>query len=169
MELHEWKVNFSWIKAHVGQRGNELADRLAKEASRTENIVECYNRIPKSTVYSELKEECLKQWQNEWERTTKGATTKSFFPSIVDRLLFVVKNRELFKLNSDIHHIETRYNNDFHLPSSHLNLFQRGVYYSGVKMYNHLSLSIKDLSHDTKRFKQALKGFIQSNSFYSLE
>jgi len=38
--------------------------------------------VPKSTVYSELKE----QWQNEWDRTTKGATTKSFFPSIVDRL-----------------------------------------------------------------------------------
>ena len=42
--------------------------------------------VPKSTVYGELKEESLKQWQNEWERTTKGATTKFFFPSIEDRL-----------------------------------------------------------------------------------
>jgi len=69
---------------------------------------------------------------------------------ILSLLLFVVKNRELFKLNSDIHHIETRYKNDFYLPSSQLNLFQRGVYYSGVKMHNHLPLSIKDLSHDIK-------------------
>jgi len=86
MEQHEWKVDFSWIKAHVEQRGNELADRLAKEASRSKNIEECYNRVLKSTVSSDLKEQCLKQWQNEWERTTKGATTKSFFLIIVDRL-----------------------------------------------------------------------------------
>jgi hypothetical protein len=86
MEQHDWKVDFSWIKAHEGQRRNELADRLAKEASRSENIEECYKRVPKSTIFSEQKEQCLKQWQNEWERTTKGATTKSFFPIIVDRL-----------------------------------------------------------------------------------
>jgi len=88
---------------------------------------------------------------------------------ILSLLMFVVKNRESFKLNSDIHHIATRYNNNFHLPSTQLTLFQRGVYYSGIKMYNHLQLSIKDLSHDIKRFKRALKGFIQLNSFYSLE
>jgi hypothetical protein len=82
--------------------------------------------------------------------------------------MFVVKNRELFKLNPDIHHIETIYNNDLHLPSTQLNLYQKGVFYSGIKMYNNLPSSIKDLSHDIKQFKQALKGFIQSNS-YSLE
>jgi ribonuclease HI len=32
MEQHEWKVDFSWIKPHVGQRWNEIAYRLAKEA-----------------------------------------------------------------------------------------------------------------------------------------
>jgi len=88
---------------------------------------------------------------------------------ILSLLMFVVKNRELFKLNSDIHHIGTRHNNDLHLPSTHLNLFQKGVYYSGIKIYNHLPLSIKDLSHDIKCFKRTLKGFIQLKSFYSLE
>jgi hypothetical protein len=56
MEQHEWKVDFSCIKALVGQRGNELADRLRKETSRSEKIEECYNRVPKSTISSELKE-----------------------------------------------------------------------------------------------------------------
>jgi len=92
-----------------------------------------------------------------------------FSQYIFSLLMFVVKNRELFKLNSDIHHIGTRHNNDLHLPSTHLNLFQKGVYYSGIKIYNHHPLSIKDLSHDIKCFKRALKGFIQLNSFYSLE
>jgi hypothetical protein len=86
MEREEWKVEFNWVKAHAGQRGDELADRLAKEASSSKDIEKCYNRIAKSTVTSELKEQCLKQWQNEWKTTTKGATTKSFFPNIEDRL-----------------------------------------------------------------------------------
>jgi hypothetical protein len=86
MERDEWKVEFSWVKAHAGHRGNELADRLTKEASSSKDIEECYKRIPKSTVTSELKEQCLKEWQNEWEMTTKGATTKSFFHNIEDRL-----------------------------------------------------------------------------------
>ena len=88
---------------------------------------------------------------------------------IFSLLMFVVKNIELFKLNSDIHHTETRYNNDFHLPSAKLNLFQKGVFYSGIKVFNHLPSGIKDLSHDIKQFKRALKRFTHSNSFYSLE
>jgi len=86
MERDEWKVEFSWVKAHAGQRGNQLAGRLAKEASSSKDIEECYKRIQKSTVTSELKEQCLKQWQNEWGKTTEEATTKSFFPHIEDRL-----------------------------------------------------------------------------------
>jgi ribonuclease HI len=32
----KWKIKFSWVKAHVGIFGNELADRLAKEAARND-------------------------------------------------------------------------------------------------------------------------------------
>jgi hypothetical protein len=56
---------------------------------------------------------------------------------IFSLLILVFKNRELFKLNSDIHHIETRYNNDFHMPSTQLSLFQKGVFYSRIKMTFH--------------------------------
>jgi len=79
-------VEFSWIKAHAGHRGNELADQLVKEAASSKTIDECYNRIPKSAVLCELNEQSVKQWQSEWEKTPEGAITKSFFPKIVDRL-----------------------------------------------------------------------------------
>jgi len=63
-------------------------------------------------------------------------------------LIFVVKNRDLFKLNSDIHGFSTRFGNDFHLPSAKLKLVQEGIFYSGIKTYNHLPKTIKKLSHD---------------------
>ena len=71
LEQDEWKVEFSWIKAHEGHRGNELADRLAKEAASSRTIDECYTRIPKSAVLCELNEQSVNQWQNEWESTQK--------------------------------------------------------------------------------------------------
>jgi ribonuclease HI len=86
LEQGEWEVEIGWIKAHVGHRENLLADPLAKEAASSRTIDECYNRIPKSAVLCELNEQSVSQWQNEWERSSKVAITKSFFPKIVDRL-----------------------------------------------------------------------------------
>jgi hypothetical protein len=31
LERNNWKIDFSWIKAHAGHYGNELADQLAKD------------------------------------------------------------------------------------------------------------------------------------------
>jgi hypothetical protein len=83
--------------------------------------------------------------------------------------MFVVKNRSWFKLNSDIHGFSEIYDHDLLLPSANLKLFQKGVFYSGIKTYNHLPQTIKELSHDVKQFGLALKRFIISNFFYSLE
>jgi hypothetical protein len=68
-----------------------------------------------------------------------------------------------------IHGFGTRYDKDFHLPSVKLKLFQKGVFYSGIKTYSHLPKTIKEPSHDVKQFRLALNRFIISNSFYSLE
>ena len=86
LEQDEWKVEFSWIKAHAGHRGNELEDQRAKEAASSRTIDECFTRIPKSAVLSDLYEQSVNQWQKEWESSSKGAITKSFFPKITDRL-----------------------------------------------------------------------------------
>jgi len=91
METRNWKIEFSWIKAHAGHQGNEMADQLAKEAATNGVIDECYKMIPKSTVISELSDLNVTKWQSEWDRTTKGAITKSFFPRLSDRLKMKIK------------------------------------------------------------------------------
>jgi hypothetical protein len=79
--------------------------------------------------------------------------------------VFVVMNRGLFKLNYDVHNIQTRQNVDMHVLSSKLTLFQKGVQYSGSKIFNHLPSSIKDLSNDAKSFKVALINFLLTHIF----
>jgi hypothetical protein len=37
-------------------------------------------------VIRELKEKGEEEWQREWDATTKGAITESFFPIVGDRL-----------------------------------------------------------------------------------
>jgi len=77
---------------------------------------------------------------------------------IYSLMSFVSTNTELFVNNADIHNFPTRSQKDLHLPIANLSVFQKGVYFSGIKIYNNLPTGIKQMSHDTLRFKKAVKG-----------
>ena len=84
---------------------------------------------------------------------------------IYSLMSFVSTNRELFVNNADIHNFPTRSHKDLHLPIAHLSVFQKGVYFSGIKIYNNLPTGIKQISHDTIKFKKAVKRFLLDKFF----
>jgi hypothetical protein len=59
--------------------------------------------------------------------------------------------------------------NDLQIPTANLTLFQNAVRYLGINIFNHLPKTPKQLSHDTFKFQTALKRFLLTNSFYTLE
>jgi hypothetical protein len=79
-------------------------------------------------------------------------------------ILFVVNNKNKFKLNSYICHINTRQKCNFLQASSTLSLYQKGVYSVGIKVLNHLPQSIKNLSDNPKQLKSALDNYSHVHS-----
>ncbi len=65
------KVKFLWVPAHIGLRGNEEADNVAKKAIERE-IVD--NQIPfsRTEIKSIIKRNIRKLWQQYWDIDAKG-------------------------------------------------------------------------------------------------
>ena len=78
---------------------------------------------------------------------------------ILSLLAFVSNNKEQYFENSEIHNINTRHTSNLHLPRAHLNIYQRGVYYSGINIFNSLPQDIKTHIDNPKTFKKAVKIF----------
>jgi hypothetical protein len=88
---------------------------------------------------------------------------------IFSLVVFVNKNRSCFISNCEIHDINKHHNHNLHSPSTNLSLVQKGVLFSGSKIYNHLTLNIKMLSKDATYFKSTLRTYLTEHVFYSLD
>ena len=82
---------------------------------------------------------------------------------------FFITNKKLFQLNSQVHNIHTWYNDNLHLSSTGLTLVQKGVAYSGCKIYNHLPPQNKKKLNNVALFKTVLKKFLLQYVFYSVD
>ncbi|XP_023218907.1 uncharacterized protein LOC111621079 [Centruroides sculpturatus] len=76
---------FSWIPAHQGIKGNEMADFLAKRAVTSDSKI-TYKRIPMKELKKQMRNWEVTTWQKEWENSTTGRHCFQFFPIIKDRL-----------------------------------------------------------------------------------
>jgi hypothetical protein len=59
-------------------------------------------------------------------------------------LSFVVENFDRFQRNTDVHNLNTRRKYDLHMPNTDLTKYQKGVYYTGIKLsiIYHLQLKV---------------------------
>jgi hypothetical protein len=78
---------------------------------------------------------------------------------ILSLLLFVVKSIDEFKSNFEVHSINMCQRSGLFPPETKLTKYHKGVYYSGIKTFNHLPYSIKNLSRNVKKLKLPLKSF----------
>jgi hypothetical protein len=60
--------------------------------------------------------------------------------------LFVVNNKDQYKLNSEIQSINTRHNSNLHQPLSKLTTYQKQTHYCGIKIFNYLPSDRKKVS-----------------------
>ena len=81
--------------------------------------------------------------------------------------IFVIKNKQLFCTDIQIHSVHTRSKTNLHPSIANLTKFQKGVYSSGIKIFNNLPHNIKDLANVITLFRNALKRFLLINSFYN--
>jgi hypothetical protein len=83
-------------------------------------------------------------------------------------LMFVIQNKNFFSTNNENHNLDTRQRSYLYLPQANLTIYQKGAY-SGVKIFNNLPLEIKNVAGDQKTIKIALKKFLYTYSFYTME
>jgi hypothetical protein len=88
---------------------------------------------------------------------------------ILSVALFVVKNKNYFQTNVEIHDINTRTKSNLHQALSHLSKYQKGTHCIGIKVFNNVPARIKDPSHSIRQLESALRAFLYSYSFYTLD
>ncbi|GBM47302.1 hypothetical protein AVEN_172245-1 [Araneus ventricosus] len=79
------RINFDWVKAHIGIKGNEIADTLAKEA--TMDGIPASLPLPKSFLKKQLLQLSLSRWQAEWDNCETGRSVCSIVPKISNKHL----------------------------------------------------------------------------------
>jgi hypothetical protein len=68
-------------------------------------------------------------------------------------LMFVMQNKNLFLTNNENHNLDTRQRNNLYLPQANLTIYQKGVYYLGINIFNNLRLEIKNVAGNQKKNK----------------
>jgi hypothetical protein len=59
--------------------------------------------------------------------------------------------------------------NQLFIRTANLTSVQKGITYSGIKIYNSLPSNILNLKKDGKQFKNELHRYLLNNSFYSVK
>jgi hypothetical protein len=83
--------------------------------------------------------------------------------------IFKIDNYEIFKPNSETHKINTRNRQDLHRPTANITVYQKRVFYAGLTLHNKLPRTTLSLSINRRQIQFTLKGFLLTQTFYSVD
>jgi hypothetical protein len=88
---------------------------------------------------------------------------------ILSLMEFLLLNQDMFTSNIEVHNIKTRNKLKLHKPISNLTLYQKGVYYMCIRIFNKLPEHITNLVGNKRTFISTLRQGLVSQPLYSLE
>jgi ribonuclease HI len=98
-QLKSLNINivFIWIPSHVGLKGNEIVDKLAKNAIKHEHI-DLNIPFENKEVHPIITKYIVDKWQCHWETQEKGSFYKKLSPNVSTKIKFSNNNRKKWQL-----------------------------------------------------------------------
>jgi hypothetical protein len=100
-KTHKWSL--SWVKAHIGIRGNEQADKLAKKGTTFQHKLSTLPIAPRHAI-NEIVKFTTKNWDIYWNGRADCRQTKLWLPAPDPKI-----SREILKLNKSDFGLITRW------------------------------------------------------------
>ena len=98
LEQNNIKVHILWTPGHANIKGNEEADRLAKEASHEAAEMKSETDV---VTMADIKQASIKlglsQWQRHWESFETGRSLFSYKPNVTDKSLIDFPNTIVYR------------------------------------------------------------------------
>jgi len=97
----------------------------------------------------------------------KLRNTTPIFPIYILNINICCKKQTFISYKQSDPQYHTRFKTNLHPPTANTTKFQKAVHYSAIKIFKNLPHEIKDLANDILPFRNALKRFLLTNSFYN--
>ena len=82
------KVRVIWIPGHAEIEFNEVADRMAKSASRIRTEEDEVEKISENVVFKLINENLIRKWSSSWDRSESGQWTKNLIKKVGKKTRF---------------------------------------------------------------------------------
>jgi hypothetical protein len=82
---------------------------------------------------------------------------------------FIVNDEENVQTNLSLHSIDISNKHHLYRLNANLSCFHKSTFYAGIRIFNSLPRSLTTLGNEEAQFKVALRSYLNTHSFYSVE